>query len=171
MAVTATHLGLQSFFQSWDRQKLITFLLGWITWTWIVHDFPCFFMFFSMMFYSSIWLIPPISRLILVFQHGNAKQLVFSSQPRKADWRGASYRSKNFMGFPEQDWMILVIASWGCFRILNMGLCIQIIVDLIPPIFCWSEWSEASMMFNSSMFGLVKKQRQKKHVEYSIQLL
>ena len=49
-------------------------------------------MFFSMMFYSSIWLIPPISRLILVFQHGNAKQLVFSSQPRKADWRGASYR-------------------------------------------------------------------------------
>lgn len=28
---------------------------------------------------------------------------------------------------------------------------------LIPPIFCWSEWSEASMMFNSSMFGLVKK--------------
>jgi len=45
-------------------------------------------------------------------------------------------RSKNFMGFPEQDWMILVIASWGCFRILNMGLCIQIIVDLIPPIFC-----------------------------------
>jgi hypothetical protein len=137
----------------------------------IFHVFSCFF---SMMFYSSIW-FHPSPGWFLCFQHGNAKHPVFSS-PRKADWRGAScYRVwseeiQEFqnMGFP--DWMILVIASWGCFRVLNMGLCIQIIVDLIPPIFCWSEWSEASMMFNSSMFGLVKKTTSEKTcwIQYTI---